>query len=318
MSTSTIENPRDTRMMQNITPHLWFDKEAKEAAAFYASLFPDSKVRKVTTLHDTPSGDCDLVSFELSGQPFMAISAGPLFKFNPSVSFHFKCRTKDEVDAIWKKLSEGGTVRIPLGSYPFSERYGWVEDKYGLSWQLSFAVGAELQQRIAPVLMFVGKVCGKTEEAVTFYASIFKSSPAGEKTSAETKTAILGRYGKGHAPDSEGSVKYASFMLLGQEFGAMDSAREHNFAFNEAISFMVPCDTQEEIDYFWGKLSADPKAEQCGWLKDKYGVSWQVIPTIMQEMLSGKDKEKLARVTRAFLEMKKFDMDALRRAYEGN
>jgi predicted 3-demethylubiquinone-9 3-methyltransferase (glyoxalase superfamily) len=318
MSTSTIENPRDTRMMQNITPHLWFYKEAKEAAAFYASLFPDSKVRKVTTLHDTPSGDCDLVSFELSGQPFMAISAGPLFKFNPSVSFHFKCRTKDEVDAIWKKLSEGGTVRIPLGSYPFSERYGWVEDKYGLSWQLSFAVGAELQQRIAPVLLFVGKVCGKTEEAVNFYASIFKSSPAGEKTSAETKTAILGRYGKGDAPDREGTVKYASFMLLGQEFGAMDSAREHNFAFNEAISFMVPCDSQEEIDYFWGKLSADPKAEQCGWLKDKYGVSWQVIPTIMQEMLSGKDKEKLARVTRAFLKMKKFDMDALRRAYEGN
>ena len=87
----------DTDIMQNITPHLWFDKEAKEAAAFYVSLFPNSKTRNITTLHNTPSGDCDIVSFELSGQPFMAISAGPLFKFNPSVSFQFKCRTKDEV-----------------------------------------------------------------------------------------------------------------------------------------------------------------------------------------------------------------------------
>lgn len=303
--------------MKNITPHLWFDKEAKEATAFYASLFPGSKIRNITTLHDTPSGDCDLVSFELSGQPFMAISAGPLFKFNPSISFHFKCSSKDEVDAIWNKLSDGGNVLMPLGSYPFSERYGWVEDRYGLSWQVIFASESDLRQRIIPVLMFVGKVCGKTEEAINFYASVFKNSPAGAKTAAETKAVVLARYGKGEEPDTEGTVRYASFTLLGQEFGAMDSAREHNFAFNEAISFMVPCDTQEEIDYFWGSFSADPKAEQCGWLKDKYGLSWQVTPTIMPEMLGGNDKAKIARVTQAFLKMKKFDIAALRRAYDG-
>jgi predicted 3-demethylubiquinone-9 3-methyltransferase (glyoxalase superfamily) len=303
--------------MPNITPHLWFDKEAKEAASFYASLFPESNISNVTTLHDTPSGDCDVVSFELSGQPFMAISAGPFFKFNPSVSFHFKCGTKDGVDAVWKKLSDGGKARIPLGSYPFSERYGWVEDRYGLSWQLIFVGGSELRQRITPVLMFVGSVCGKTEEAINFYASVFKNSPAGPKTGADTKAAILARYGKGEEPDKEGTVKYASFTLLGQEFGAMDSAREHGFPFNEAISFMVPCETQEEIDYYWGSLSADPKAEQCGWLKDKYGLSWQVTPRIMQELLNGKDREKTARVTQTFLKMKKFDIDALRRAYEG-
>ena len=304
--------------MQNITPHLWFDKEAKEAAALYASLFPESKVKSITTLHDTPSGDCDVVSFELSGQPFMAISAGPLFKFNPSVSFHFKCRTKDEVDAMWKTLSDGGKVRIPLGSYPFSERYGWVDDRYGLSWQLIFTGGGELRQRITPVLMFVGGVCGKAEEAINFYTSAFKNSPADAKTAADPKTAILARYAKGEEPDKEGAVKYASFTLLGQEFGAMDSAREHNFAFNEAISFMVPCDTQEEIDYYWTRLSADPKAEQCGWLKDKYGLSWQITPTIMNEMLGGQDQARRARVTQAFLKMKKFDINALRQAYEGS
>lgn len=97
----------------------------------------------------------------------------------------------------------------------------------------------------------------------------------------------------------------------------MDSAHEHNFTFNEAISLMVYCETQEDIDYYWGKLSADPKAEQCGWLKDKYGLSWQIVPTSMNEMLKVKDKEKLARVTEAFLKMKKFDIETLKRAYEG-
>jgi predicted 3-demethylubiquinone-9 3-methyltransferase (glyoxalase superfamily) len=290
-----------------ITPHLWFDKEAKEAAEFYASLLPQSKITNVTTLHNTPSGDCDLVSFELSGLPFMAISAGPLFRFNPSISFHVKCSTKDEVDAMWKRLSDGGKVRIPLDAYPFSERYGWVEDKYGLSWQLISRGGREIKQRITPVLMFTGKTCGKAEEAMSFYTSVFKGPPPN----------IMARYGKGEEPDQEGSVKYAAFELRGQEFGAMDSAREHQFAFNEAISFMLPCETQEEIDNYWGKLSADPKAEQCGWLKDKYGVSWQITPSIMGEMMGSKDKEKTQRVVQAFLKMKKFDIAALKRAYEG-
>jgi len=153
--------------MQNITPHLWFDKEAKEAAEFYTSVFPKSKIKDTTTLQDTPSGTVDIVTIELLGQEFMLLSAGPLFKFN------------------------------------------------------------------------------------------------------------------------------------------------------EAISFIVYCDTQEEIDYYWGKLSAVPEAEQCGWLKDKYGLSWQIVPTAMGDMLKDKDKEKLARVTEAFVKMKKFDIAALKRAYKG-
>jgi predicted 3-demethylubiquinone-9 3-methyltransferase (glyoxalase superfamily) len=150
--------------VQKITPHLWFDKEAKQAAEFYTSIFPDSRITDVTTLRDTPTGNCDVVSFELSGQPFMAISAGPLFKFN------------------------------------------------------------------------------------------------------------------------------------------------------ESISFMVYCDTQEEIDYYWGKLSAVPQAEQCGWLKDRFGLSWQIVPTVLGEMM--KDRKKRARVTEAFLKMKKFNIAELRKAYE--
>jgi len=302
--------------MRKITPHLWFDKEAKEAAAFYAALIPNSTVKQVTTLHNTPSGDCDVVSFELSGQPFMAISAGPYFRFNPSVSFHVRCRTKSEVDAIWAGLSPGGKILMPLDAYPFSERFGWLEDRYGLSWQVIFAGELEIAQKIMPALMFVGNVCGKAEEAISFYASVFRNSPGAAQAGGSTQADILARYGKGEEPDKEGTVKYASFTLLGQEFGAMDSAWEHKFAFNEAVSFIVPCDAQEEIDYFWEKLSADPSAGQCGWLKDKYGLSWQITPTVLNDLMCGNDKERIARVTQAFLKMKKFDIAALKRAYE--
>ncbi|OGE31013.1 hypothetical protein A2631_05015 [Candidatus Daviesbacteria bacterium RIFCSPHIGHO2_01_FULL_44_29] len=292
--------------MQKITPHLWFNTEAKAAAEFYTSLFSDSKITNLTTLHNTPSGDCDVVSFILSGQPFMAISAGPLFKFNPSISFQVKCQTKAEVDAIWEKLSEGGTILMELDEYPFSERYGWLQDKYGLSWQIIFVGESEIKQKITPMLMFVGDVCGKAEEAVNFYTSIFPNGRAD----------ILARYGKGEEPDQEGTVKYATLTLEDQEFGAMDSAHAHRFTFNEAISFRVCCNTQKEIDYYWERLSAVPESEQCGWLKDKYGVSWQIVPTVIDEMVKNKDEKKIARITEAFLKMKKFDIAELKRAYK--
>ncbi len=134
----------------------------------------------------------------------MAISAGPLFKFNPSVSFHMKCKTKDEVDAVWEKLAGGGKVLMPLDAYPFSERYGWVEDKYGLSWQVIYAGNTESKQTITPVLMFVGKVCGKTEEAVNFYTSVFHNA----------KMFFLSCYGKGEEPDKKGTIKVLSTCLL--------------------------------------------------------------------------------------------------------
>ena len=300
--------------MQTITPHLWFDKEAREAAEFYVSLFPDSRVTNSTTLHDTPSGDSEIVSFELAGQSFMAISAGPLFKFNPSVSFIVNfdpsrdTNARENLDAVWEKLSQGGTALMPLDKYPFSERYGWVQDKYGLSWQL-ILTNPEGEERpfIIPSLMFVGEVAGRAEEAIKHYLSIFKNSKMG----------ALARYGAGQEPDREGTVMFADFMLEGQWFAATDSAHEHKFAFNEAISFLVNCDSQEEIDYYWERLSAEPEAEQCGWLKDKFGVSWQISSTALGEMLTNGTREQIDRVTQAFLPMKKLEIARLEKAYEG-
>jgi predicted 3-demethylubiquinone-9 3-methyltransferase (glyoxalase superfamily) len=294
--------------LQKITPHLWFDTEAVEAAEFYSSVLSDSRVTNVTTIYDTPSGDTDSVSFELMGQPFMAISAGPLFKFTPAVSFQIACTTKKEVDTLWSRLSEGGTALMPLDSYPFSERYGWTEDRYGLSWQIMFVGDQQPGQPITPTLTFVDKVCGKAEEAINFYASVFPDSKVGP----------ISRYGKDEGPDQEGTIKYASFALEGQGFAAMDSALSHDFGFNEAISFLVSCETQEKIDRYWDSLSAVPEAEQCGWLKDRYGLSWQVVPSAMEDMMRSGTKEQMARVTEAFLKMKKFDIAELQRAYEGS
>jgi len=298
--------------MQKITPHLWFDKEAKEAAEFYVSIFEGSKIKHISTINNTPSGSVDIVTIELSGQEFMMISAGPDFKFTPAISFMVACKTTEEVDRYWERLSEGGFVMMELGKYPFSEKYGWTQDKYGLSWQISYAGNAEIAQKITPALMFTGKNVGKAEEAIKFYESVFSNSPS---PSGETKIGNIMHYEKGEELNKEGTVKYASFMLAGQQFSAMDSGYMHKFDFNEAISLIVSCKDQEEIDYFWDKLSADPKAEQCGWLKDKYGLSWQIVPEIMNEMMGTKDSKKLARVTEAFLKMKKFDIAALKDAY---
>lgn len=292
--------------MQTIAPHLWFDKEAVQAAEFYTSLLDKSQVTNVTTLHDTPSGDCDVVSFELAGQPFQAISAGPLFKFNPSVSFRIDCRTPDEVDRLWSPLSDGGMALMPLDSYPFSERYGWVQDRYGLSWQVMYAGDRDISQKIVPSLMFVGDVCGKAEEAIKHYVSVFRDASVGE----------IDRYGPGEEPDKEGTVRFASFELEGMQFAAMDSALSHEFAFNEAISLMVYCDTQDQIDHYWSRLTAVPDAEQCGWLKDRYGVSWQIVPSALDKMMQS-DDETVARVTQAFLSMKKFDLAKLEEAHAG-
>jgi len=291
--------------MQAITTHLWFDKEAKEAAALYTSIFKDSKIKNTATLHNTPSGTVDLLTIELLGQEFRLINAGPLFKFTPAVSFLVACDTKEEVEALWNELAKGGSALIELGEYPFSEKYGWTQDRYGLSWQVMFMGDRKIEQKITPTLMFVGEQCGKAEEAIKFYASVFHDAKIGH---------IL-RYGKGEKPDKEGTIKHAGVSLEGESFAVMDSARAHNFTFNEAISFMVHCDTQEQIDYFWSQLSAEPRAEQCGWLKDKFGLSWQIVPTVMDEMLSDKDQSKLARVTEAFLKMRKFDIAKLKEAY---
>lgn len=301
--------------MQKIIPYLWYDKEAVEATNFYVSVFGgDSKVNSVNKITGTPSGDCDIVSFKLWGYEFMSISAGPYFKPTPAISFMVNfdpSQDKDaakEIDEIWAKLSEGGKVMMDLGEYPFSKRYGWLADKYGFSWQL-ILTNPEGEKRpfIIPAMLFVNNKCGEAEEASDFYLSVFKDSKRG---------AIV-RYPTGSEPNKEGTVMFTDFKLEGQWFAAMDGGGKHDFDFNEAVSLIVNCEDQKEIDYYWERLSAVPEAEQCGWLKDKYGISWQIVPRLMDKMMKKGTREQIDRVTQAFLPMKKFDLAVLQMAYEG-
>jgi predicted 3-demethylubiquinone-9 3-methyltransferase (glyoxalase superfamily) len=295
-------------LMQKIVTHLWYDKEAAEAASFYTSLFDDSRIESSAKIYDTPSGTSELVTISLAGTRFMLISAGPFFKINPSISIRVDCETVEEIDILWGKLSDGGIALMPLDSYPFSRKYGWIQDRYGLSWQLMLSDKVAEGRKFTPTLMFTGEHCGQAEAAIRFYTEVFSnSSLEGELY-----------YGENEEPDTPGTVKHAAFTLEGQPFAAMDSAYQHEFTFNEAVSLLVNCKDQKEIDYFWEKLSFVPEAEQCGWLKDKYGVSWQIVPEAMEEMLRKGNPEQLKRVTAAFLQMKKFDLAKLREAYEGN
>jgi predicted 3-demethylubiquinone-9 3-methyltransferase (glyoxalase superfamily) len=293
--------------MQKITPHLWYDKEAFEAANLYVSIFPNSKITNRYFIYNTPSDTADIITFEIMGYEIGAMSAGPIFKLNPSVSLLVTCTTKDQVDEYWKKLSPGGKALMELGAYPFSERYVWVEDKYGLSWQLMYSNAADAKQNVRPVIMFVGDAAGKAEEAINFWTSVFPDS----------KIKDLMRYEKGEEPDKAGTIKFGSFKLFGQEFAAMDSAHEHKFNFSELLSFIINCETQEEIDHYWEILSAVPEAEACGWLKDKFGFSWQVSPKMLDKLLAGDDREKIDRMSQCLLEMKKLDITKLMAAYDG-
>lgn len=298
---------------QKVIPHLWFDHQAEEAVNFYTSLFEGSKTGKITRyaeagqeVHGQEPGAVMTVDFVLAGQKFIALNGGPHFKFTPAISFYVTCETEDEVDELWEKLSEGGTPMMPLDKYDWSEKYGWVQDKYGLTWQISLGKLEDAHgQKIIPSLMFVDEE-GQAEEAVNLYTSLFDDSSI---------TGLL-RYGTGE-DQPQGSVMHAQFRLSGEVFMAMDSSPEHaDFTFNEAVSLMIQCEDQEEIDHFW-KLSSIPEAEQCGWLKDKFGVSWQVTPKQLSEMLTDSNTEKVKRVTKAFLQMKKFDLAKLQDAFEG-
>lgn len=295
--------------IQKITPFLWFDHQAEEAANFYISIFKNAKIKTVNRYgkegaegSGREKGTVMTVAFQIEGQEFVAINGGPIFKITPVISFFVNCDTPQEIDQLWEKLSDGGTVMMELDKYPFSERYGWIQDKFGVSWQL---ILPGRKQKIVPCLMFAGEQHKKAEEAVNFYVSIFKNSGIIQ----------LEHYDASMGP--EGAVVHSKFTLSGHEFTAMDSHMEFPFNFNPAVSFVVNCETQEEVDYYWDSLSkdGDESAQQCGWLKDRFGVSWQIIPKAFLEMLKDVDSEKSGRVMQAMFQMKKIDINGLKKAY---
>ncbi|MGB3367217.1 MAG: VOC family protein [Acidaminobacteraceae bacterium] len=287
--------------MQKIVPHLWFDNQALEAARLYVSLFEDSKILNTAMLYDTPSGDAQTVAFQLAGFEFAAISSGPYFAFNSSISLMVACETKEEVDRLYNTLVESGSELMPLDTYDFSEWYAWISDRYGLNWQIMLVENINEHKRIRPCLLFGMEVCGKTQDAMDYYSNVFSDSKVG----------YINHYLEGQATDQRAKINYAELEIFDLEIVMMDHGYGGDALFNEAISFMIRCEDQKEIDYYWGKLSFVPEAEACGWVKDQFGLSWQIIPKMMGELLSNGTEEELERVTKAFLKMKKIDTVAL-------
>ena len=287
-------------MTQKITPFLWFDTEAEAAMNWYVSLFDDAEVLNVARMGE--GGAVMVASFRIGGLEINLLNGGPTYSITPAVSFFVSCRDVGQVDTLWAALGDGGTPLMPLDAYPFSERFGWVQDKYGVSWQLSAGGG---EQSVTPFLMFVGENFRRAEEAMNFYTSVFDDSRINQ----------IERYGPDmHEP--EGAVMFATFTLAGQPFHALESNLDHPFTFTEGTSFSISCGDQEEVDYFWNALTAGGEESQCGWLKDKFGLSWQVIPRILPELL-GNPAGDVGRVGQALLQMRKIDIAELQRAAAG-
>ena len=278
-------------MTHEMIHSLWFDGKAHEAAAYYKSIFPD-----FTAISENPLA----VNYRMGGRRFMHLNGGPGFPINSSISFFVNLEEEEEIQQIWDKLSEGGQVLMPLNTYPWSPKYGWCADRYGVNWQLM--KNHTSRTAVLPALMFCQENSGKAEEAIHFYTSLFPNSSIIE----------LSRYEKSE-PDVEGNIKYAQFELNQLPFTAMDSSGPHAFTFSEGVSFIVTVDTQEEIDFYWNSLiGTKGSAGKCGWLKDAYGLSWQVVPSCLGKFMS--NPATAPKATYAFLQMSKFDIAALEKA----
>jgi predicted 3-demethylubiquinone-9 3-methyltransferase (glyoxalase superfamily) len=277
-------------MKNQFTPCLWYNNQAKEAASLYCSVFSDSKITMQSPI---------VTEIDVSGQKFVLLDGGPMYKPNPSISFYYICENIQELDAIWKVFNEEGSVLMPLDTYPWSERYGWISDKFGISWQLALGKIAEVGQKITPCLMFTGNQYGRVDEAIAHYSSIFENP----------KVDGILRYGADELPDVEGKVKHAQVVLGGQKLMLMESAHNHDFGFTEGVSLTVYCQTQEEIDYYWEKLTSNGEESRCGWLKDQFGVSWQIVPAILGKIMS--DPSKAGKTAQAFMSMRKLNIEQI-------
>lgn len=298
--------------MQKITPFLWFDNNAEEAVSFYTSLFDDSKILKMSRYNEAgakasgqKAGTAMTISFKLEGQSFTALNGGPHYKINPSISFFVYCESESKINDLYNKLSEGGFVMMPLDKYDWSPKYAWVQDKFGLSWQLDIDK-INNPQKILPALLFVNEKNLRLKEAITYYNSVFQNSQIIMEAPYHPSVGL---------PD--GTLLFAQFKLSDYLFNAMSSTMKHEFGFNEAFSFVVNCKDQEEVDYYWNKLTSDGGQEsQCAWLKDKFGVSWQIVPTRLIELLGNPDTVKSQKVMMAMLQMKKIIISDLEKAYK--
>ncbi|MGI5861130.1 MAG: VOC family protein [Myxococcales bacterium] len=295
-----------------IVPCIWLDNQAEQAAELYTKTFREGRIVAVSRFPESsdnaagkPRGSVLTVEIEIAGERFSLLNGGPMFVLNPSISFFVEVPTREEVDRLYATLADGGEALMELGAYPWSERYAWVKDRNGVSWQLMQRRGGGEGQSIFPCLMFSGPQHGKAEAAMRQYTSVFPNA----------RIESIERYAAGEGP--EGTVKHGRFVIAGELMAAMDSHLAHDITFNEALSLQVMCSDQAEIDKYWAALSEGGQPGPCGWLKDRFGLSWQVVPSRLVDWVSRGDDAARARVLNALMPMGKLDLGALEAAFEG-
>jgi predicted 3-demethylubiquinone-9 3-methyltransferase (glyoxalase superfamily) len=295
-----------------IIPCLWVSHDAEGAAALYTRAFPKSRV--LSTSHypmsfDAPGGQPRgaplTIELELSGHRFTLLNGGPQFRPNQTISFFVYVDSPAEADTRFAALAEGGQVMMPLDTYPWSERYAWVADRFGVSWQIISGRRPAGSAVIAPCFMFSDAQQGRAEEAINTWSRVFPNSRALD----------LERYQAGEGP--VGSVKHGRFQLSGQHMVAMDSHVAHQVSFTEGVSLQVRCEDRAELDRCWAALGDGGHFGPCGWLKDRFGLSWQVVPTALARWMSDADPVARDRAFKVMLEMGKLDLAQLERAYAG-
>ncbi|KHL18339.1 UNVERIFIED_CONTAM: 3-demethylubiquinone-9 3-methyltransferase [Mumia flava] len=292
-----------TGIRQRIVPNIWCNGNAEEAGRFYADALPDTTYEVEARYpeegledfqHDL-AGAALTVAVVVSGTRLTLINAGPEFRPTPAISFMLNFdpllfgganaegqeAARRALDATWAALADGGLVRMELGEYPFAARYGWVEDRFGVNWQLMLTDPAgDPRPFVVPALMFGGAAQDKAAEAADFYVDMFEDTPGG------TEVGNRSPYGVPTGPASADALAYGELRIGDQWLMASDYGADHDFGFGEGVSLEVQCDDQAEIDRLWDALSAVPEAEQCGWAKDPYGVSWQIVPANMAELMA--------------------------------
>ncbi|UHO39822.1 VOC family protein [Chryseobacterium capnotolerans] len=286
-------------MNNDIFPCLWYDGEAKQSAEFYCKVFGG----EITA--DTPV----VMNIDLFGQRLMLLNGGPQFKKNPSISFTVLCETEDEVQKYWDQLIEGGIALMELDSYSWSTKYGWVQDKYGVTWQLFFGEKAG-GQKIVPTLMFIHENNGKAKEAMELYTQTFPDSKI-------EGILTYGQGGEGHSiQEPAENVQHAQMTIGNYTLYCMDNSYDHQFDFNEGISIVIMTDDQQQTDTYWNALTANGGRESmCGWLKDKYGLSWQIVPKKLIQLMNDPNQEKAYKVVQAMMKMQKIIIQDLEDAY---
>jgi len=289
--------------MRQIVTQLCFNDQAEEALTFYTSLFDNSEVTR-TMHYPMPQGDAIAIDFTLENQAFSAINGGPDMKMNASFSMMVALDTADEVDALYAKLAEGGTDMMPLGEYPFSPRYAWVTDRFGVSWQLMLANNVPANHKIRVSLLFAGQYCGQTQAALDHYAAIFPTASIGH----------VNYYQEGEASDDRAKINYAELTIGDQQLVLMDHGYGGTEEFSDATSFLIVAGAQSEVDYYWEKLSANPDAEAWGWLQDAHGIAWQIVPQGYYQIMETAKEDQKKRVLDAMFKMKKLDIAKLENA----